>query len=416
MTHIATTSQLRIELLDERAIRQIEPAQWDELAANSWVSNPFYARDYIQAGLNTIDRDTGLQAVTIRDAQDGRLLGLFPFRVRRFPVPRALGATNLYQFCGQPLVHRDHAHDVLDAWIEALGNRRIPRRWSFPHLDLSSPFAKRLEHIGMVGALACLPLVNYRRAQLTRASDSFRAHVEETLSKSRAKDIQRTLRRLKELGEVRFERATTAKLVADRIEQFLAIEHAGWKGAAGTSFLANPEHADFARQAFGSGSSLASVDSLLLDGEPIALSINIRSGATIFTPKCAYNESFRKYSPGLVLEYLVVEAFYSSVDCTDMDAATTTDNHVVEGLWNCNKPMGTLVVGPQSWATHWLAQFHTACRAGKHKIKALEAGAAGPLINVARSLRRRVGRINSEILLGSSCLLHTAETVLPRLI
>jgi hypothetical protein len=49
---------------------------------------------------------------------------------------------------------------------------------------------------------------------------------------------------------------------------------------------------------------------------------------------------------------------------------------------------------------------------GKHQ----KAGAAGPIINVARSLRRRVGRINSEILLGSSCLLHTAETVLPRLI
>jgi hypothetical protein len=49
---------------------------------------------------------------------------------------------------------------------------------------------------------------------------------------------------------------------------------------------------------------------------------------------------------------------------------------------------------------------------GRHQ----KAGAAGPLINVARSLRRRVGRINSEILLGSSCLLHNAETVLPQLI
>ena len=88
------------------------------------------------------------------------------------------------------------------------------------------------------------------------------------------------------------------------------------------------------------------VDVLLLDERPIAASVNITSGAVLFTPKCTYCESFRNLAPGLVLEYLVIERFYSDTErFVRMDAATLADGHVILGLWNETVSVGTLYIG-----------------------------------------------------------------------
>ncbi len=408
--------ELIVEVLDAKGIRTIEAAQWDALSHKALDDNPFYGRAYVLAGLDTIDSKSGLRAVVVRSADKQQLLGFFPFRLKRFPLPRVVAATNLYQFCSQPLISKEQADEVIAAWVKASRSRQIPARWSFPHLDLASHFAQRLTAMEGNKSLRCLPLASYRRARLARTSPDFTAHLCATVSKSRVKDIQRTLRRLEELGEVRFERATDAALVRQRIDQFLAIEHAGWKGNAGTSFLSDAEHTRFARQAFCPSSGQTSVDSLLLNGQPIALSINMRSGDTIFTPKCAYDESFRKYSPGLVLEYLVVAAFYGSDDCTEMDSSTTVDGHVIQALWNSDAPMGTLVVGPPNWGTDVIAQAHSASQATRQWAKTFNKGALGQAQGFARTWRRHLQRLNASIFMAGTSLVHALEHVLPQAI
>ena len=41
----------------------------------------------------------------------------------------------------------------------------------------------------------------------------------------------------------------------------------------------------------------------------------------------------------------MIERFYSELDFSRMDSATTTDGHVIQGLWNESVPMGTLFIG-----------------------------------------------------------------------
>nr|WP_246472962.1 GNAT family N-acetyltransferase [Pelagibacterium limicola] len=215
-------------------------------------------------------------------------------------------------------------------------------------------------------------------------SDGFAAHVEAVIGSKRAKEVQRSLRRLRELGEVRFERTTDPDLVRWRVEAFLEMEHSGWKGERGTSFLSNPAHAAFAREAFGhSGAEdgYVVVDSLLLDNKPIAISINIGTGGILFTPKCAFDERYRKFGPGIVLEYLVVEAFYAQKKHTGMDAATTVDGHLISGFWNETRPHGTLIVGPSGWQTQFLARLEEIEHTLRgHAKRVLGYAKAGPLL------------------------------------
>lgn len=365
-------------VLDAAGIAALPAAQWDALSSRALEENPYYARQHLLAGLEALPGEADLRVLTVRSRCDDRLVGLFPFRKGRFaplmPLTRAEAAVNLYQVSGTPLVDAREAGRVIEAFLDRLGHGGVPRFWKFPHVDCSGPFARLLSEAAAAAGLVTLRAHGYERPLLTRQAEGFEHHVETVLGRKRAKEIQRALRRLREMGELTFERATEPRTVHERVEQFLALEHSGWKGAQGTSFLSRPDHARFARHAYGGGAGgmgLASVDSLLLDGLPIAMSVNIGRGGAVFTPKCAFDETYRRFGPGLVLEYLVIEAFYADETVSQMDASTTADNHVVAGLWNASKPMGTLVLGPHGLRTRLLAKIEETDRKARKLAKRL---------------------------------------------
>jgi CelD/BcsL family acetyltransferase involved in cellulose biosynthesis len=394
---------LELKLTDASELSRICPRQWDDLSENALDANPFYGRQYMSAGLATIDRDTRLRALIVH-AADGRLVGFFPFRLTRFPVQVAIGATNMYQMSGHPLIHRDFAAEVIAAWFEAMQLGRIPRRWRFAHIDLDCGFARLCGQHLESAQFDLTPLMRYQRARLRRLSGGFEVHVKTVLSKSRAKDIQRTLRRLQELGQVEFERASEPGQVSQRLEDFLAIEHSGWKGAAGTSFLSHPDHARFLRDAM-SANAAVTIDSLLLDGRPIAVSVNLQAAGTVFTPKCAYDEAYRRFSPGLILEYLVIEAFYEQDDELDMDSATTIDGHLVQGLWNDKRTMGMVLVGPSDLQTKVAAQSYVAVEQARTLAKAAGGDRLVTVMRRVRQLNPRLWERLTSFGQSATCLL-----------
>jgi CelD/BcsL family acetyltransferase involved in cellulose biosynthesis len=334
---------LAARVLDREQIQAISPAAWARLSKTSLVDNPFYARPYLLAAMDTIDRGRSLEAVAL-EARGGGLYGLIPFE-RRFGV--AFAARNPYQFACAPLLDRAMAPQAVEAWLRAIADRALPGAWCFRDVALDGPLISIIEASAARHELDVLTVLPYGRAKLDRGLGSFERHAETVLSSNRRKDVERQLRRLRQRGQIAFERTACPSLVAQRVEDFLRLELAGWKGRAGTAFLCRPSHAAFARKAFSGseGGGLAVVDSLLLDGIPIAISINIAAGATGFTPKCTYDEAFRSYGPGVVLEYLALKAFYEDERFDDMDAATTVDGHLIEGLWNGRASMGTLLLG-----------------------------------------------------------------------
>lgn len=340
---IGNLANLKSRLLSARELDGIPAAPWDVLSANALMENPFYARAYVRSGLSTLDAGNRISAFAVW-FNERKLVGLFPFRTF---FGTACGAHNIYQFSGAPLVHREHAEDVVRAWLLEIGAGRLPGCWQLPDLQLDGRLHDLICRVARQLGLSLAVFNTYSRPQLTRLQGGFEAHLTEVLGKSRRKELERCIRRLREKGELRLERATKPDAVRSALEAFLALENAGWKGKAGTAFLAHRDDAGFARAAFTSdGNGCGTIiDTLLLGDRPIAISVNITSGSTLFTPKCTYSEPLRSFAPGLVLEYLVIQRFYSEADFARMDAATATDGHVIQGLWNESVPMGTLYVG-----------------------------------------------------------------------
>src|SRR5690606_35420106 len=133
-----------VTVLDGAGIRALDAAEWEALAANALADNPFYARQYVLAGLDTIDRCASLMAVAIWNGQ-GRLAGLFPFRRRilpPFPWRVAQGAENLYQFTGMPLVAREGAREIVAAWLDAIAAGRTPGFRTMANFNAEHPLGR----------------------------------------------------------------------------------------------------------------------------------------------------------------------------------------------------------------------------------------------------------------------------------
>ncbi|MEO0382810.1 MAG: GNAT family N-acetyltransferase [Pseudomonadota bacterium] len=342
-----------VAYLSMRDLVERSAGELRHLLTNPLTQTPFLHPSYVKAGLDAeLDNDRSA-AVTVSYA--GKLVGVFPcspLTLQGWRVPGIWASElNLYHFNGAPLVAKDHAADVVKAWLKTIGGKNVPSVCVLRHMDLDSDLADTIAAQARAVGCGLRVIHRYERPRLTREHDGFEGHIKAVLSKRRVKDIRRNLRRLGEKGEVRLEHVTERSAVSKRLEDFLRIEAAGWKGEAGTAFLSDDATARFARAAFATDGEegLVSIDTLLVADQPIALSINLQSGSMRFTPKCAIDEDYRNFSPGVLLEYLVIEAFYSGQDCELMDSAITTDSHIVAGFWNDAAPHGDVVVAKSGW-------------------------------------------------------------------
>ena len=369
---------LSLERLDSAGLRALAAEEWDALSAAALVENPFYDRRHVIAGLDTLDGGKAVRGFAFRTAR-GQLAGLFLTQPRSnvpAPFPVANSLANIYQFSGTPLLHRDHAEAVAKAWAAQVSRGKAAGLWAFADVDTGSAASHLLDAAAQEAGLHWRVVIPYERAHLTRLPGGFEAHLEQVLSKNRLKDVRRTMRRLGEAGKIELEHVEEPEALTQRLEDFLSLEHSGWKGEQGTSFLSHEKDAAFARAAYAPG--LAALDSLLLDGKPIAMKLSIRTGRTAYTPKIAYDEAFKKLGPGMALEYLLIEAFYASETLDGVDAAATAEGHSALNFFNNHKAMGTVIVGRRGWQVSVLAALHEGRKTIKERVKAWRARGAKP--------------------------------------
>jgi hypothetical protein len=139
----------------------------------------------------------------------------------------------------------------------------------------------------------------------------------QALPKSMRDALRKARNRLGARG--RFAVATGPNILA-AYDAFVALEAAGWKGAAGTALAQTPyEHAllrDYLRTA-----EAAEIRTLDIDGRLAAAQIGAVAGETFFLMKIAYDESLAHVAPGNLLMADLIERCCNDpairrIDCT----------------------------------------------------------------------------------------------------
>jgi CelD/BcsL family acetyltransferase involved in cellulose biosynthesis len=326
--------------IEWRELTQLEPIadEWRELAARALEPNVFYEPAFATAAAPVFGRDAGAVLVW-SGTSPRRLLGFFPARIakRRYGVnlPILVGLTHPYGPLGVPLVEREAAGPIIAAWLAHLaGDSALPGLVLLPLLPEEGPFATALDAILRRAQMPAADFNRHQRALLAPSGERS-LYVEHALAQRQHKELRRHWRRLSETGAVLFSTAMEPDALAGAVEDFLALEARGWKGRAGTATAHRQELRHFIRTAVSglAAEGKASIDRLLVDGRTIAVTIVLRSGDSAWFWKIAYDESFARFSPGVMLSVVLTDELVEDATIACTDSCATANHPMIDHLW-----------------------------------------------------------------------------------
>lgn len=341
-----TAAVYSIRSLDEISESMLQ--SWRELCINASQKNVFLSPEFVIPSVKCFALNLKLLMIWEREESTSRLVG--------FVIVESKKSTRLYPFAHLNLYHcpysflsgvlllPGYAELLVDSLALALKNgelgatalsfTNVSRRQGTQEchkLFIEHPYIHCLEHSSV--SRAVLDFDNRTRSEWR-----------DKQSKSRRKDIARKQRSLETLGEISWCYISDADLLFESLENFLRLEHMGWKGEAQTSLRSNVEHEMFIIDVVENlGSRQVFFTELLLDGEVIASSLNFKYEGNVFAFKSGYNPDYAKYSVGMLNEVYLLRHFEGlddvnycdsgSVEGSYMDSLWTDRDTLYSGIW-----------------------------------------------------------------------------------
>ena len=304
--------------------RAIERDAWDALLLDAATPNLFHGRRVVEAHLAHGLARSDLRFLACRDS-GGDLAAFLPFRDGGVPLARGgLVFASPYARESTPLLAGRDPAGAAERLLAAMAKARPGAVWRFPSLALGSAAGEALLAAAGASGRAVEFASRFERPVLDR-SGSYAEYVAAHLSRNRRRGLARAERRLRELGDLRHETVTGGKDLVRAVENFLALEAAGWKGRRRTAYASRPATAAFARELYreGSDASLVRADSLTLDGRTIAVSLSLIAGGICRLHKTAFDETLRAFAPGVVLEHAILRDFLDEGFADRLDSLAT---------------------------------------------------------------------------------------------
>jgi len=317
---------------------------WEALAADAAEPNPFFERRLVIDGVDALAA-SGVALLVAADP-GGDWIGAFPVTVeRRLGLLRLAEAwRHHYSYLGTPLVADGRVDQFAEELVAALGSGG-----HFDHLMVRrcsvGPVLEAIE--GAVAGERGIDILFER--QFERGAYRGR-EPERELDWIKGKKRSELRRQRRKLGE---ELGTEIEVVdrpdtAAAVDDFLALEGSGWKGEQGTALASQDGSADLFRRmcdSFAAAGRLQ-IRALRAGERNLAMTCDLASGPTLFGFKSAYDESLRRYSPGVQLQTENFGFFDRERDEELFDSCAEPGNEMINGLWPDRRKIATVVLGP----------------------------------------------------------------------
>ena len=325
--------------------------RWEQLVAHAAEPNPFFEPWSLQPALqHLVDEPVELLLVErTAPGEPTQLVGFAPVVDHRV----ALGATRIRQvwthdecYLGTPLVDARWLAETVACLLRALTDDAIAR-------------IERTATSGAVGMamLDALPELELETVSLDRYSRAFcdtgaskdaDAYLDRSISHKHRKELRRQFNRLSEVaGTASLERLDDPAHLDAWVEEFLALEAKGWKGA-GAAMRTRPRveayFRDLCRRAWSAGR--LQFLALRSGTKAVAMKCNLLAKPGSFAIKICFDEDFARHSPGTHLELHNVEALYGLRDegVLWMDSCASRRRWLVDRMWGERRPTETLLV------------------------------------------------------------------------
>lgn len=281
-----------------------------------------------------------------------QLHGLFPLAdLNQMSLHRGIWSHE-YCFNATPLVRKESADKVINAFLCWLDQQKI-NYFRFPELRADGPFYIALQKVISLQQRPLFVQKNHFRAAFTLAAsaDDF---IQSSISKSTRKELLRLERRLGENGSLNCESLTENSDIEKWISDFMGLEQAGWKGtentALGSQHGSQVFFATMARKLFKAKRLI--MLKMTVDDEPIAMNIVILGSNTGAAFKISHAESFRRFSPGRLLELNFIRWLHRERTLAYIDSCAAPNHVMIESIWQDRQFMQSLWIGQRNWLGH----------------------------------------------------------------
>jgi hypothetical protein len=322
--------------------------RWEELAARAVEPNPFLESLF---ALPALEHRGGEGVELLVAGEGGHWHACLPVRPKRrwqaIPLPCLSTWSHRYCFLDSPLVAHEDAAEALTALLRGAFQSRRVAFLVFSEFGLVGPVELALRQACKALGTEVMLYERWTRALLRRRAepDYF-----EKLSANRRKNLSRERRSLeRELGSP--VATVDRSLDPEAPGRFLALEASGWKGREGTAMASDPRDSAFfldlcARLASAERLQLLSLEANdgEASGEPLAMQVNLCAGDGLFTFKIAYDERFRRYSPGVQLDLDAPDFFDRDRRLAWADSCMPAESELMNVLWGDRRAIATIVI------------------------------------------------------------------------
>ena len=188
-------------------------------------------------------------------------------------------------------------------------------------------------------------LVHREERAMLSSSQTPQTYFEESLSGKKRKELRRQFARLSELGEVTFERRRDDYRLARWADDFLALEHSGWKGTAGSALASHQATARMFKEALSGAAAQGKLErlTLTLNDEPIAMLVNFLTPPGAYSYKTAFDERYARYSPGVLVQRENLDLLQHG-EVRWCDSCASADHPMIDHIWRERRPVGRLSI------------------------------------------------------------------------
>jgi len=326
----------RVEVTCADDISESLRVAWGDLASDAAEPNSFMEPWFAVPSLAM----RGKPPVRVLSAwNSGVLIGVMlvttATRYGRIPMSHTTNWQSVQSFYGAPLIRNGHAELFWTSIFEALDHAD----WAPSFLSVAGLEENGAAHVGLLHATRamrrdCATVHRQDRAKLASGLTP-EAYLDAALRAKKRKELRRLTNRLGELGVVKFSALTADDTLDTWIDDFLALESAGWKGTRGAAFANTPESAAFLRTTLMGAHKAGVLDFLRLDldGRAVAMLINFIRPPGSFSFKIAYDENLARFSPGILIEIENLKRFLTNPKVLWMDSCAQENHPMINSLW-----------------------------------------------------------------------------------
>ncbi len=280
------------------------------------------------------------------------LCGVFPLEVltryKGLPIKVLRAWNHSYSLFPAPLLAVEHAEGALRAMLDWVRDTwPATTLIEFPDLRGDSAFFRLITDVAREDGLLSHALDLHTRAffRPRRSADDYLNGVS---TPHHRHEMRRQERRLRELGTLEFEVIAPGADVTEWLKEFIALEMAGWKGKEGTAFGSQESHRQYLEEVAGEAARRQELMllGLRLDGKPIALKLNFVCGDGGYTFKIAFDETYSKYSPGILVELENIRQAHANPNISWLDSLALPDHSMMNRVWRDRTTIVTQLIAP----------------------------------------------------------------------